>query len=262
MSRAAFSGQIIELVIGAVGGIAACTLWSAISPESFAQPLNRVVTSAVMVPFLLVAGSASFTVYRRTGGYDRVTAFYSSMPSGLNEMLLLGAIAGGYEKRIAMAHAARILVVIFVVAVFFGVVMGVTSRGENGPVWTALSDLTARDWAPLAGAAALGVPLGRGVRLSTAKFLGPMLLSGMVHLTRIVKTPPPSGVVIVAQIVLGTVIGSRFIDAKGREIGYDLMLGALSTVAMFAVVIGFAALIGALTDIPTRQAFLPTHPEG
>ena len=94
-------------------------LGAGVSAEFFALLGSWLVTLALLPVFLICAASISYNVYRRIGGYDPVTAFYSSMPGGLNEMLILGAEAGGDERRIALAHAARVLIIIVFVAIFF-----------------------------------------------------------------------------------------------------------------------------------------------
>jgi len=100
----------------------------------------------------------SYLIYRRAGRYDTVTAFYASMPGGLNEMLVMGGEAGGDERRIALAHAARVLFVIIFVALYFGVVHGVTSN-TSAAIWIALDALTLRDYVILGLCALIGVPV-------------------------------------------------------------------------------------------------------
>jgi membrane AbrB-like protein len=82
-------------------------LGSAITIEIFEQLAQWIPTLILLPIFLLSAAAGSYIVYRKIGGYDQVTAFYSAKPGGLNEMLILGGEAGGSEKRIALAHAAR-----------------------------------------------------------------------------------------------------------------------------------------------------------
>jgi membrane AbrB-like protein len=236
-------------------------LGSGITPEIVEALGDWAISFLVLPPFLIVAAGVSFLFYRKIGGYDPVTAFFSAMPGGLNEMLILGAEQGGDEKRIALAHASRILLVIGFVALFFGLVLGVTSGG-SGQRWTGLWELALADYAVLAACAVAGVYLGRALRLPAAAVLGPMLLSGVAHFFHVVDVPPPTVLVIAAQVVMGTVIGCRFIGATAREVGHDLFLGIFSTIGMLITGVGFAAVVAALTDTELSQAFLAYSPGG
>jgi membrane AbrB-like protein len=236
-------------------------LGSSITSDIVSQLGNWTLTLAVLPVFLTCAAAVSYTVYRRLGGYDHVTAFYAAMPGGLNEMLLLGAAAGGDERRIALAHAARVLMVILFVVVYFAYVLGVRSTA-GGRSWTALSALTVYDYAILGLCAALGVRLAKLLRLPAGPVFGPLILSGLAHATSLVETSPPTVIIICAQIVIGTVIGARFIGGTFASVARDLALALPATLGMLAVAVGFAEIIAHWVGMPLSQAFLAFSPGG
>ena len=237
-------------------------LGSGVTSELFGQVGTWLLTLVVLPIFLACAAGISYTVYRRIGGYDPVTAFYSAMPGGLNEMLILGAEAGGDERRIALAHAARVLIIIVFVALFFGLVLGVSSGGRGAAQWIGIADITLLDYAVLAVCAVLGVILGRTLRLPAAPVFGPMILSGVAHIAGWVTVPPPTLFVVAAQITIGTIIGTRFIGATLAEIRRDLGLSAVASLLMLIAAVGFAELIVWTSGIPLAQAFLAFSPGG
>ena len=236
-------------------------LGSALTPEIFAALGRWAATIALLVPFLFASAAASYLIYRKIGGYDPVTAYFCAMPGGLNDMIVLGVAAGGQERKIALAHAARIFVVVVFVVLFFGLVLGVRSGGI-GRNWTALSVLSGTDWLVLGTCALLGMLAGQWLRLPAAPIFGPMLLSGAAHVTELVAVPPPSVLIIAAQVVIGTVLGCRFVGATLRGLGRDLALGLLSALAMLAVAIVFAAVVAGITHVDVTQAFLAFSPGG
>ena len=236
-------------------------LGSRVSSELLGQAGEFAVTLALLLPFVALSATASYVFYRRVAGFDTVTAFFSGMPGGLNDMLILGAAAGGDERRIGLAHAARILCVIGFVAAYFGYVLGIRS-GSAGVVWLPVSGLTWQQAGWLSGAAVLGLPLGRLLRLPAPQMLGPMALSGAIHVASIVQVPPPTIIVIAAQIVLGIRIGSRFNGVGFGFVMRNLAYGAVSSVLMIAVALGFAMLVTRLVGIDTNQAFLAFSPGG
>ncbi len=236
-------------------------LGSSLNPEVLRTALDWWPSMLLLVPFLLTAGSVSYVFYRRIGGFDPVTAFFSAMPGGLNDMVILGAAAGGDERRIALAHAVRILVVIVFVVLFFGLVLGVASDRQSRP-WVGVDGLGLADVLWLVGAGLAGIPLGRMLRLPAAPMLGPMLLSGAAHVAGVVEVPPPTILIVIAQIVLGTVIGCRFAGTGLRDIGRDMLLGAGSSTLMLLVAVAFAEALARLNGIDARQAFLAYSPGG
>ena len=250
-------GKLRPVVIPVIGVL----LGSGITAELFGQLGSWALTLALLPLFLSMAAAVSYAVYRRLGGYDPVTAFYAAMPGGLNEMLILGGAAGGDEKKIALAHAARVLIVIFLVVLYFGIVLGVRS-GQDGRTFVPLTALSVADYVILAACAALGAIAGKRLGLPAAPVFGPMILSGIVHVAGWVHVAPPTVIVIIAQIVIGTVIGARFVGASVRETLRDLRLGLVATVGMLAVAIVFAETIAAVMGMPLSQAFLAYAPGG
>ena len=250
--------RIRPAVIPVIGVMLGATM----TIEVFALLGDWLVTFALLLPFLACAGLVSLAVYRKVGGYDPVTAFYASMPGGLNEMLIIGGAAGGDERKIALGHAARVLVVVTFVGLFFGLVLGVRTVGTGARPWVGFDALSLTDALLLLGCAAVGVPLGRLLRLPAPGVLGPMALSAAVHMTGLVTVAPPTLLVNGAQIVLGTVIGCRFLGSRAREVLHDLWVGTLSSLAMLAVAVVFAVIAASLTNTDVTQVFLAYSPGG
>lgn len=237
-------------------------LGSGVTAEVFGL-LGTWAMSLLLLPlFLACAAGISYAVYRRIGGYDPVTAFYSAMPGGLNEMLILGGDAGGEERRIALAHAARVLIIIIFVALFFGLVLGVSSGGRGASQWVGLYQITVLDYAILGASAVGGVLLGKRLGLPAAPIFGPMILSGIAHIAGWVTVAPPTVFVVAAQITIGTIIGTRFVGATLKEIRNDISLSAIASFLMLLAAVGFALLIASINGIPLTQAFLAFSPGG
>jgi membrane AbrB-like protein len=237
-------------------------LGSGVTPETVGRLGSWVVTLVVLPVFLLVAAAMSYAVYRRIGGYDRTTAFYSAMPGGLNEMLMLGAEAGGNERQIAMAHASRVMMVIVFVALFFGLFLGVSSNGGTASTWIALDDITLRDYVILGLCAVFGYALGKRLGLPAAPVLGPMILSAATHVTGLVTVAPPTLLVIAAQLTIGTIIGTRFLGATIQEIRRDMGLSVVATFLMLIAAVAFAEGIYLASGTSLTQGFLAYAPGG
>ena len=237
-------------------------LGASVTSEVLGQLVQWSMAAAIMAVFLAVAATVSFVLYRRVGGYDRVTAFFSAMPGGLNDMILIGGSWGGDERKIALAHASRVLMTIVIVGLVFGLVFGVRSNSGAATNWIAVDALSASDWAILIGCAAIGSPLGKMLRLPTGILLGPMLLSAIAHITHAVEIAPPSLLVVAAQIVLGSNIGCQFVGSKLLDIARDLVLGLGSCVSMLLCATAFTLASATLIEAPLPNVFLAFSPGG
>jgi membrane AbrB-like protein len=237
-------------------------LGSGVTAEVFGLLGSWILTLVLLPIFLVCAAGISYLVYLKIGRYDPVTAFYSAMPGGLNEMLILGAEAGGDERRIALAHAARVLIIIVFVALFFGLFLGVSSGGRGAAPWVGLTDITLWDYVILGLCAVLGVIMGKRLGLPAAPVFGPMILSGIAHVAGWVTVAPPTLFVIAAQITIGTIIGTRFVGATLAEIRRDIGLSTIASLLMLTAAVGFAEMIAWISGIPLAQAFLAFSPGG
>jgi hypothetical protein len=220
-----------------------------------------VVTLALIPAYIIAAGGITYLYFRRVAGYDPITAFYSGMPGGLNEMILMGLAHGGDDRRIALAQALRVLIVVTLVAFAFKMMFGV-AVGAGGRAFVAFGDLTVSDVLWLAACAVAGAFLGKWARLPAGQLVGPLALSAVVHLAGLVQTPPPSLVVNTAQIVIGTLIGSRFVGIGAAELGRNIVIGIGAAATMLAVSILFAFAVDALSATEVSQSFLAFSPGG
>lgn len=211
--------------------------------------LYLAVAAAVVVPF-----------YRRVGGFDPVTAYFAGMPGGLSEMMAMGREMGGDDRKIILAHAARIVVTVVIIALWFRLLQG-HAVGAN-PGGTPLRDMALADIALLTVCGVAGVVLGRRLRLPAPMLVGPMVLSGIVHLVGLTESAPPGGLVIAAQVMLGTIMGCRFIGTPGRTVVKALILSFWATLITFAVALAFAVALWSVTALPMEQIVLAYAPGG
>lgn len=151
---------------------------------------------------------------------------------------------------------------ILCVALYFGLFLGVRAGPGNAGSWTAFNEITLWDYATLSLCAVIGVPMGNALKLPAAQVFGPMILSGAAHILTWVTVAPPTLLIIAAQIVIGTVIGGRFVGTTLRDVGKDLALALCGTIGMICVAVAFAELIAVSVGMPLSQAFLAFSPGG
>ena len=236
-------------------------LGSGFAPGLFGQLSGWLFTIAILPVYVALAFCSAFVVYRKIGRYDPVTAYFSSAPGGLNDMMMIGAEAGGIERRIALAHASRILIVVGFVSFFFSVILNVSSTGDVRP-YTRFDDVGGVDMMILAACAVIGAWAGPKIGLPAPQILGPMILSAVVHLAGITGAPPPTLAVNAAQLVMGTVVGCRFMGVPAREIMRDMALASLASGLMLMVAIATALTVAAVSGTSFGETFLTFAPGG
>lgn len=197
--------------------------------------------------------------FRKVCGMDPVTALFSSMPGGLVEMMEIGKQYGGDEKTIILSHAARIVLVIALTALWFRVVLGLevsgvmpSAEGQTGPL----------DLLLLLLCALIGAYAGTKLKIPAPTFLGPMLCSATIHIVGLTESSPPLPLVIGAQVILGSVVGGRFLGVSPRRVGKVFVLSLGATGMMLAIALLCAFTLTPLLGQSTEQILLAFAPGG
>ena len=174
-------------------------------------------------------------------------------------MVVIGGEMGGDERRIGLTHSIRIMLTVLIIPFYFRIFEGYVPGGLE-PLGSFV-DLSLQDAAILASCM-LGYPLFKVLRLPSAQILGPMILSAIIHMTGLTTAKPPVEIVNVAQLVIGTGIGARFVGVSVMRL-YPVMVAATGgTIFM----VGFAAVaalaLEALTGLPFAAVWLAFAPGG
>lgn len=188
----------------------------------------------VLILYSLLMTILGWWFLRRFWGYDSVTAFFSSAPGGLGEFALLGASLGADVRRLVLLHAARIVTVVFTipfaVQYFLHPEIDLTRAVavSHGPAGTWI------DYAILIACGAVGFVIGCPFRKIGGIMIVPMLLSAAVHATGLTEVSPPSWLIALAQVVIGSIAGSRFAGIGWRELHTTVAQGVLWAVVLIA----------------------------
>ncbi|TXL76294.1 AbrB family transcriptional regulator [Vineibacter terrae] len=245
--------QVMLVVLGVLLG-------SGFSPDMLQQMPRWLVTMAVLIVATLVSGSLIYALLRRIGGYEANTAYFCAMPGGLNEMTMLGTAYGANERVIALMHAVRILAVVLTIPVWYRLMYGTMSSVFQAG--SRATDLTLGDVAILIACGVVGAFTARRARMPAAMMFGPMLLSGVIHLTGVTASRPPGELVALAQVVIGSAIGCRFVGAVLRKVLRDIGYGLVSALLLIMLAVAFAWLGHKLTGLPTDDIILSYAPGG
>ncbi|SEK75241.1 AbrB family transcriptional regulator [Pacificibacter marinus] len=236
-------------------------LGSGFDTQTFSHLLEWALSLAGLIAYIAIAAAVVVPFYIKVGRLDPVTAFFAAMPGGLNEMTVIGGELGGDEKRIILSHAARIVVSVSLIAVYFRLVLGYDVSNTSLPNGIDAT-LSLKNGAILLGCAVMGVFMGNALKLPAANLLGPLILSAGAHMTGLTHSAPPPILVTFSQVILGTMMGCRFMGAKPRLIIETLALSAGATTVMLGISLIFAVTLHSLFGQTTEQVLLAYAPGG
>lgn len=236
-------------------------LGGAFSPAILDHLAEWTLSLASLLGYVVVTGAIGMVYFRRLAGYDRTTAFFSAMPGGLSEMVLVGDELGGDGRVISLVHSSRILIVILILPFAFQALLGY-EPGDRPPAGPTLDEIPLADVAVLAACAVAGYFGAKALRLPAAALVGPMVLSAAVHLAGLTEAQPPAGLVALAQVVIGTAIGCRFAGVTPAMVGRTMAYAGGGTLGLLAVTLSFGFALNAVTGLPLPALVLAFAPGG
>lgn len=243
----------------AMSAIIGVVLGTYFQPELFAQIGEWVFSISALLVFIGIAGAIGVTYFHFVGKMDWKTAYFAGMPGGLIEMVLAADANGADSRRVALVHSTRIFLTIMTLPPLV-----TWMEGASGPAAErAMVPLSAPSVALVLALAAGGVLVGRVLRLPASNLMGPMLLGAVLNLSGVLQGfAPPTLLVWTAQVVIGTVIGCRFIGVDWRHVLSVVALTGGSIVMLLCLAFGFAILLQAVMGIAVVQGVLAYAPGG
>jgi membrane AbrB-like protein len=228
---------------------------SGFSPDTvdrvMAWPLSIAGLGIAML--LVIASSAAFLA--TLAKWNRPTALYASVPGALSYVLALSMRSSADVRLVMFAQLLRLVALLAVLPSLLTVSLRPPSMPAPPP--TSILDL-----AMLLAVGALFALLFEKRNLAAGALLGGLAGSALLHLFGVAEGQIPPFLLIPAQIVLGALIGTRFVDtdlgflkkALAPSMGAFLIAVCLSTTAALVVAWGL--------HLPAGQVVVAFAPGG
>lgn len=189
---------------------------------------------------LFIAGSAAISVlyFQLIGGYDLPTALFAGMPGGLAEMTAMGADFGADVQKIALSHASRVFFIVMSVPYLLhaftdrelsSIILlqpGLSEVGFQGVLW-------------FMGCVVAGLLAGRLIRLPASDFFVPLVLTAALQMTGVATFQTPQELIVIAQLMLGVLIGCGFAGADPFLILKTMALALGATILILSLTVVF-----------------------
>lgn len=221
-------------------------------------------TVLALLLYVPVAHAVSYMIYRRIGRYDREVAFFAAAPGGLIEAIALGEEAGADPATLTLLQFSRLLLCIVIVPLAFtlfegvavGSAAGVSVGGVDRPPMS-LSDAIV-----LFACGAFGYLAFKRLGFPAAIITGPILLSGLAHLSGMTSAQPPAVLIAVTQLVIGVTLGVRFATMDRTRALKGLLMALVSVASVLVLALIFGLMLYGLVGETAVAVVLSYAPGG
>ena len=235
---------------------------STVTPELLTHA-KAILGAVLCVPlYVFISSAFGMFYYRWVAGFPRDEAFFAGLPGGLYAMTTFAEDVGVQIRRITICHTLRVTLVVMLIPVGIEYYIGSDIvRGTLGTP-TPLTELEFVEIGWLVFAGLVGVLLGRISGLPGALIIGPMIVSGILHVVGVSTAKPPVELAVAAQIILGASVGARFVGETLNNIrrvaGYTLV----HVVLMLALSVGFSVVLVDLVGLDPVTGVIGFAPGG
>lgn len=214
----------------------------------------------ILTPFLVLAiGVLGIPYFQKVWGYDWATSYYSTMPGGLQDMLIFGEEAGGNVRAMSLIHATRVLVIVIALPFLLRQFWDVDLSRPPGAAATSIAPL---QLVIMAFCALAGWQIAKRFGMFGASILGPLILTAIASLMGILNHRPPAEAVWAAQFFIGITVGVKYVGITTQEIRRDIVAGLGFCGILIVLTIGFVGLVQALNLAPPMETILAFAPGG
>jgi membrane AbrB-like protein len=247
-------GGILRVLALSTMGVA---IGSAVGPTTFSNLATYPASVALMSLCVVGMTLASAAVWRLFMNWPGPMALLSSVPGSSSYIISVSLTMGADAARVAVVQVSRVIFLVtllpFIVVYESGGSFAVPELPVTDPIHIVLATL-------VFGIAA-GSLLTR-MKMAGGMLLGAMIASGFVHYLGWAPGRVPMWLLNGGQILLGSWVGSRFVDFDWRLFG-RICIGTTAAVgAAMAVSVAFAMIASTLFGVSFGTALIAYAPGG
>ncbi|MEM9843343.1 MAG: AbrB family transcriptional regulator [Pseudomonadota bacterium] len=214
----------------------------------------------LLIPVMVACiGAVGIPYFMRLWRYDFPTAYYSTMPGGLQDMLIFGEEAGGNVRTLSLIHATRVLVIVVTLPFLL---RGIWDADLSNPPGVPAATVPLHELALMVGCAVVGWQGARRIGLFGASILGPLIAAAIVTLAGFLHFRPPAEAIWAAQFFIGMTIGAKYTGITGEEVRRDVAAGLGFCVILILLTVIFVEAIYQAGLAPGQETLLAFAPGG
>ncbi|MGB0494434.1 MAG: AbrB family transcriptional regulator [Paracoccaceae bacterium] len=227
---------------------------------SFLLALPGFWNTLIFIPItVILSGIIGVWYFQKLCGYDFPTAYYSSMPGGLQDMLVFGEEAGGNVRAMSLIHATRVLVIIIALPILLTFIWGISL---DKPPGDPIRNFEIEQLIILGICGIAGWKIASFLGMFGASILGPLILTAIASITGILHTRPPVEAIWAAQYFIALGIGVKYVGVTAQEIRKDILAGLGFCIFLLVITLSIVSLVINYNLAPAVDAMLSMAPGG
>jgi len=227
---------------------------------SFLLALPGFWNTLIFIPItVILSGIIGVWYFQKLCGYDFPTAYYSSMPGGLQDMLVFGEEAGGNVRAMSLIHATRVLVIIIALPTLLTFIWGISL---DKPPGDPIRNFEIEQLIILGICGIAGWKIASFLGMFGASILGPLILTAIASITGILHTRPPVEAIWAAQYFIALGIGEKYVGVTAQEIRKDILAGLGFCIFLLVITLSIVSLVINYNLAPAVDAILSMAPGG
>lgn len=237
------------------------TIGSAFTPEILQFIDVYFYSLLLVIPYTIITIIAGMYYYYKYQGFDKKTAYLSSMPGGVIEMVIIGEEIKANISKITLVQSSRLFFIVVSLPFVIQYIFKVDISG-NKLITIPITQTNIPEFTALALLGIIAGVIAKKIKLSAAYLIGPMIVSIVVHSTGLISTSVPDEFLKFVQVVFGTIIGFTFRGVKLKTIVKTLV----STFGHFIILVLISAVFITIAyysfDFPIISTLLAFSPGG
>lgn len=214
----------------------------------------------LMIPLMVTCiGLVGVPYFMKVWKFDFATSYYSTMPGGLQDMLVFGEEAGGNVRSLSLIHATRVLVI--VVALPF-ILQGIWDADLSNPPGAPVTSLAPSQLLIMVACAIVGWWAASAVGMFGATILGPLIVAAIAALAGVLQHRPPAEAIWMAQFFIGMTVGVKYVGITMSEVRRDLVAGLGFCAILIVLTLIFVEVVYGFGLAPGMEALLAFAPGG
>ncbi len=225
------------------------------TPATLLATLSLLPAMLVATLYVMAYTMIAAFLLRPLAATDATTSFFATAAGGMADMAVVAGERGGDRAAVGLVHALRVSTTVATVPLL------VIAFGTPGTIAAAPVTAQSLVWLTLGfGLALPAVRLLRSTAIPNPWLVAPMLVGLALSATGVLSVQMPAELITLAQIMVGTWLGSQFRREVMSRLPRVALAGAAVTVFMIAAAYAGAWCLSAVTGLSVSTAFLALAP--
>lgn len=237
------------------------TIGSAFTPEILQYLHIYFYSLLLVIPYTIITIICGMFYFYKFQGFDKKTAYLSSMPGGVIEMVIIAEEIKANISKITLVQSSRLFFIVITLPFIIQYIFHVDISG-NKLITIPMKDIKLLELSILIVLGFIGGIIAKKIKLSAAFLIGPMIVSIALHSTGIITTIVPDELLKFVQVVFGTIIGFTFKGVDFKTILKTLIATLGHFIILVTISVIFIAIVYYLFDFPIISTLLAFSPGG